>query len=414
MRTDESQAVRFSSPAICLSGKEWLWTVGICLAVLVTVPSLWTMSDTFEPSPDYRLPYRLGYDYWHFRRYSHEAIERYDILMVGDSVLWGNYVPCDHTLTHYLNECAGREQFGNLSIHGIHPIALAGLLEYYGREITGKKVILHCNPLWLSSADADLQTEKETKINHAKLIPQWGSEVACYKEPAETRLRNTLERTIGFLQWRNHLQICCFDSMSLPQWSLEHPYQNPLGRITFDLPGPKHQPHSTHIRWDPNTKPQSELPWVELDTSLQWRFFQKTIATLQARENQVFVLVGPFNEHMLTPENVAVYRRIQACIENWLRENEIPYYMSTALPSEYYADASHPLAEGYALLAEQLYNHPLFRTVILDADAKILGKGNRSHDILKTRPRRWAGEIHLIFRNIVDNRSDAVNGSLIR
>lgn len=369
MRTTETQSVQFSSSAIYLSGKEWLWTIGICLVVLIAVPSLWTMRETFEPSPNYRLPYRLGYDYWHFRRYSHEAMKRYDILMLGDSVLWGSYVPPDQTLTHYLNEYAGREPFGNLSIHGIHPIALAGLLEYYGREITKKKVILHLNPLWLSSTDADLQTEKETRIQHAKLIPQWGSKIACYKESMEQRMKNTLERNVRLLQWRNHLQICCFDSNSLPQWSLGHPYSNPLAGIRFKVPEPKPQPHSTNIRWNSKSQHQSEWPWVAVETSLQWQSFQKIIARLQAGKNQVFVLVGPFNEHMLTPENAEVYRPVQTGIEHWLRKNEIPYCMPTVLPSDCYADASHLSAKGYALLAEQLYKHPSFRTVISNTDA---------------------------------------------
>ena len=361
----------FSSNALRLSGTEWLWTIGICLMILIGLPLLGMAGEDFEPDLDYRLPYRLGYDYGHFQRYSRWAADHYEILMIGDSVLWGNYVTPDNTLTHYLNEHIGRQQFANLAINGIHPIALAGLIEYYGQDITGKKVILNFNPLWLSSADADLQTEKETRINHAKLIPQWSSVIACYKEPVEKRMEITLERNIRLQQWTNHLQICYFDSMSLPEWSLKHPYQNPLARITFNLPEPVNKPHSTKILWDPNTRNLSESPWVDLETSLQWQFFQKAVKILQARRNQVFVLVGPFNEHMLTSDNLVIYNQIQTGIENWLRKNKIPYFMPTALPSECYADASHPLAKGYAILAEQLYNNSLFRTVILKADSKI-------------------------------------------
>jgi len=361
----------FSSNAIRLSGTEWLWTLGICLTVLIGLPLLGTAGEDFAPDADYRLPYRLGYDYHHFRRYSQWAANQYEILMIGDSVLWGNYVTPNNTLTHYLNEQGGRQQFANLAINGIHPIALAGLIEYYGQDITGKKVLLNFNPLWVSSADADLQTDKETRINHAGLIPQWDFSIACYKEPVEKRVEITLERNIRLQQWTNHLQICYFDSMSLSQWSLKHPYQNPLASITLDILKPKNVPHDPPVPWNIKSVNPIELPWVDWETSLQWQFFRKAVKILQARGNQVFVLVGPFNEHMLTSENLIIYRQIQTGIENWLRINEIPYFMPIALSSEYYADASHPLAKGYSILSQQLYNNSLFRTVILNADSKI-------------------------------------------
>jgi hypothetical protein len=363
----KSKPQEFSSNALRLSGTEWLWTLGICLTILIGLPLLGTAGEDFEPDSDYRVPYRLGYDYYHFQRYSHWATNQYEILMIGDSVLWGNYVTPDTTLTHYLNHHAGGQPFANLAINGIHPMALAGLLEYYGAGIEGKKVILNFNPLWLSSPNADLQTDKETRINHAELIPQWDFSIACYKETKENRLEIMLERNLRLQQWTNHLQICYFDSMSLPQWSLNYPYHNPLAQINLKLPEPKNEPHDPPVPWNVKSDRQINLPWMELETSLQWKFFRKAIQVLQARKNQIFVLVGPFNEHMLTLENKNTYRKIQAGIENWLRKNEIPYFMPDALPSEYYADASHPLAKGYEILAKQLYNYSQFQTIIMEA-----------------------------------------------
>jgi len=37
------------------------------------------------------------------------------------------------------------------------------------------------------------------------------------------------------------------------------------------------------------------------------------------------------------------------------------YYIPSVLPSESYADVSHPLSEGYALLAEQLFDNDIGR-----------------------------------------------------
>jgi hypothetical protein len=67
---------------------------------------------------------------------------------------------------------AGGPRVVNLGVDGVHPVALAGLVEHYGHEIRGRKVLLHCNLLWMSSPEADLQGGKERSINHPALIPQ--------------------------------------------------------------------------------------------------------------------------------------------------------------------------------------------------------------------------------------------------
>jgi hypothetical protein len=57
-------------------------------------------------------------------------------------------------------------------------------------------------------------------------------------------------------------------------------------------------------------------------------------------------------------------------IENWFQQNNVPYFIPPALPSELYSDASHPLEEGYVLLARQLYENPSFKSTILDVSTK--------------------------------------------
>ena len=44
-----------------------------------------------------------------------------------------------------------------------------------------RKVILHCNLLWMSSPKADLHTEKEERFNHADLVPQFSPRIPCYR-----------------------------------------------------------------------------------------------------------------------------------------------------------------------------------------------------------------------------------------
>jgi hypothetical protein len=69
----------------------------------------------------------------------------------------------------------------------------------------------------------------------------------------------------------------------------------------------------------------------------------------------VFVLVGPFNEHLLTEKGREGYARLREGLARWLRAEGVDHDVPLALESELYADASHPLAEGYRQLAERIF-----------------------------------------------------------
>ena len=361
---DES-GIPFGSNHVRLSGREWLVVVIVFSALLFCGPRFWERLERFEPAPDYRMPYKLGSDYWLYDRYCKWATARYETLVIGDSVIWGHYVSKRDTLSHYLNEAAGRTEFGNLAVDGIHPAALMGLLKYYGRDITGKKVILHLNPLWMSSRKHDLQIEKEFHFNHPRLVPQFIPNIPCYKDSYSKRLSVVIERYVPFLSWASHLRRTYFNSMPLPTWTIEHPYENPLKAVSLELPAPETDGQEEAISWAERGTARADFEWVELGTSLQWKFFQNSVEMLRARENRVFVLVGPFNEHMLKDKSIATYRRMKGEIGAWLQKKDIAYYVPPVLPSELYCDASHPLAEGYAMLAKQLFEDASFKSYIL-------------------------------------------------
>jgi len=362
-RPANKSEVPYGSNCVRLSPREWL-IIGIVLsALLYFVPTLWERIEKFDAGPDYRLPYELSSDYWLYNRYCRWACSRYETLVIGDSVVWGHFVPKDNTLSYHLNENAGHNQFANLGVDGIHPAALAGLLKYYGRDIKGKNVILHFNPLWMSSRKHDLQIDKEFHFNHPKLVPQFIPDIPCYKDSYARRLSAVVERYVTFLSWTSHLKITYFESMDLPTWTLEHPNENPFRKSEirnskFEI---SHPEGAVGIA-------KQDFQWVELETSLQWRFFQRSIETLKARGNTVFVLVGPFNEHMLKGKSIDTYRRMKNEIKAWLRQNNVPYYMPEALPGELYSDASHPLSEGYAMLAKELFENKSFRSGILRSE----------------------------------------------
>jgi hypothetical protein len=361
--------VAFSSNCVRLSGYELIFVIIVVAFLFCFGPGLWERVEKFEPEPDFRLPYELSNDYWLYNRYCRKAISKYDTLVIGDSVVWGHYVSQDNTLSHYLNQMTQRDQFANLGVDGIHPVALSGLLKYYGRDITGRKIVLHFNPLWMSSSKQDLQSTKEFSFNHPKLAPQFFPKIPCYREPFSGRFSIVTQRYVPFLNWTSHLKVTYFENMDIPAWTLEHPYKNPAGAVTLELPTLVNSKQNEYVSWIEKGTTKKDFPWVKLETSLQWKFFRKSVELLKKRGNNVFVLIGPFNEHMLKGESIEIYRQMKSEIALWLQQNNIAYYMAPALPSELYADASHPLDKGYAMIAKQLLENGSFISGILNGDS---------------------------------------------
>jgi hypothetical protein len=356
------QDVPYGSNAIRLSPREWGVAAAAIIACFVCVPRMWERLEPLNTGPDFRMPYKLSSDYWLYGRLCRSAVAAGKTLVIGDSVVWGQYVAADQTLSHYLSARATGERFANLGMDGMHPAALAGLLEYHGRAISGCKVVVQCNPLWMSSVKHDLRTDKEFRFNHPDLVPQFFPRIPCYTEPASARLSVVVERSAPFFPWASHLRIAYFGSTDIPSWTMEYPYECPLSAIAPQrlAADEKHKPKPA--LWTGKAEDRQDFPWVELETSFQWKSFQRAISILQGRGNEVFVLVGPFNEHMLRQNSLAAYTNLKNALEAWLRENGIPHYAPPALPSEQYADASHPLAKGYEMLAKELVENQGFNT----------------------------------------------------
>lgn len=360
------QPVEESSNPLRLSPREWLVALVLLAVLCPGVPRVWTRLEKLPGGADVRIPYGLGNDYWIYRRYSRQPES--SVLALGDSVVWGHYVRTEETLTAQLNRLSPRGAFVNLGVDGIHPAAMTGLLEYYGRAIAGRRVILHCNPLWMTSNRRDLQSDKEENFNHPALVPQFRPWLKVYSAPLAERIGIVVGHHVPLLQWSRHLEIAYFDSKDVTGWTLEHPYASPVRQVTLRLPGPNQAPEPPPVAepWTATGGRPVSFPWVELATSFQWRSFQDSVRLLQERGNRVFVLVGPFNEHMLTDRSRKGYQRLKDEIRTWLDAQKIPHAMAKLLPSELYADASHPLAAGYAALARQLMADEAFRRYLSD------------------------------------------------
>ena len=367
---DPSKAA-YGSNLLRLSGRQWAVAAALTGALFVLIPIFWERVEPLGREADYRIPYRLGHDYWTFERHCRRVAKGELVPLIGDSVVWGHYVSPDETLTHYLNALSGGERFANLSINGIHPAAMSGLVRYHAGALRNRAVVLHFNFLWLTSKQRDLQTSKEFAFQHPALVAQFFPRIPCYKAPVSMRLGIVLGRRVSMFRWANHLRIAYFGGSDLPAWTLDEPYANLARAVTLKLPSPGEPPTPEPVAksWTAKDIRPFGADWVAFDESFQWRSFRRTIDVLERRGNRVFVVVGPYNEHMLKDESLAPYRELKRRALRRLDERGIPHLAPDALPSELYADSSHPLPEGYAMLARRLLEEEAFRTFLQPREA---------------------------------------------
>lgn len=373
-----TKEVPFGVNAMRLTSAQWLLTVGLILFILLLTPQLWKSIERFDTGPNYRMPYALSQDYWLYERWLGRAASASKVMVVGDSVVWGEYVLPDGTLSHFLNREAGQTNlFANTGVNGLFPLALEGLVKYYGGDLHGKKVLLQCNFLWMSSPKADLQTTKEEKINHSRLIPQFTPRIPCYRVDSNERLAAVVERNLRMVSWVNHIQHADFEGKSILNWTLQdngddppvytNSYRNPLAQIKLTVPtapsddlarGPA---SSRHVPWFKNSTSPNQFEWVDLNTSLQWSAFQRLVNYLRSQGNEVFIIVGPFNEHLVAEESRPGFHKLRDGATAWFTQNQFHFCAPETLPSALYADASHPLTDGYALLAKNLFQNADFQ-----------------------------------------------------
>jgi len=354
-----------NSNGVRLSARQWVGVLLFSLVLILALPPIWARFEPFEVEPDYRMPYDLSADYWLYGRYARTAAERSDILAVGDSVIWGEYVTRQETLPYYLAQATGK-RVANLGVNGLQPATMVGLLGSYA-PLSGRKILLHCNPLWMTSPRRDLSFEPKAgddlvQLNHPALVPQFTPRIPSYAADMSQRLGYVVQRNVAFSAWSNHLQVAYFGTKSIPAWTMEHPEENPFARITLRLPPSSNElRHPGQKSWKEGGGTRQTMEWVDLEASVQWRSFRDVAKLLRERGNEVFVLVGPFNEHMLTDAGLERYRKIKSGIEAWLKAEGLPHWVPEVLPSELYPDASHPFAEGYKRLAAPLATQAFFK-----------------------------------------------------
>ena len=374
MTHETRQPLASDSAAVHLSARQWLCALGLSLGLAWLLPVAWPGFEAFEPGPHYRVPYELSNDYWLYERWL-DQLPPDAIPVVGDSMVWGEYTAHDGTLSRHLSDATGTP-FTNAGINGLYPLALWGLIAHHGGALANCRVLLHCNLLWMSDPEADMQLEKEQTLNHPGLLPQFAPRIPCYRADTDTRLSRALERRLEPLSWARHLQQTYFDQKSAPEWTLAddgkfpptypNTYRLPVGveGVPLSAESPRAErglASERHKPWSANQSGQVNMEWVTPGSSLQWQAFRRLAKRLQGRGSDLLVVVGPLNEHMMNDATREKYLGFRSAVAAWLSEEDIRFVVPEVLTSDEFADASHPLTEGYERLARRLAPGPVFR-----------------------------------------------------
>lgn len=351
-----------NSNAMILSLKEWVVTLVLVVLISGIIYYGWSSWEIFNPGPDYRETCwaEKMTDYWAHSRWSRYAAQsNYKVFLIGDSVIWGQEVNNDQTISHFLNEHYGEEIFANLGMDALFPTAFPGLIKFYGKSYSN--VIIQFNPHWFEDVNIDLQGNRK-RFYHPRLVTQFDSRIHYNDYSLNERLGYKVENYIGIFSLVHHIMANYYDNKSISTWMNDNPYRNPFTAITFQAAPIMAKSQGKGIDWKKKRQRITNFPFVVLSESIQWKYFLEAIDILQKRNVPCFVLLGPYNTYMLTPESRENLHALIDDVKKRLDIHRAPYFDTTSgfLPSETFADACHLLGDGHELLARILLKDASF------------------------------------------------------
>ena len=358
-----------------LSARGWGIAVFALLALWFFVPRLAGPHVELAKSQDFRIPFALSEDYSLFREFSHEVGKLaksgdglVDVAMLGDSVIWGEYVAKESTWSSELTRVwnAGKQaaeskvqlRVWNFGLNGSHPAALRGLIELHGKWGSAMPLMIHFNPLWLTSPERDLSTSKPVPFNHSSLTPQFGQRPPVYKADAGERLRTAIGQRAGFLLWAHGFRIRHLEGMDWNSWAMEHPRSVPWSKSFREASQSLWLDDGVRsgvqaISWEERRIPKQRFEWVDLEKSYQWGQFLELVQDLQAEGTPILIVLGPLNPWVMSDLDLPHYNQLLDDVVSTLKDQSIPHWRPEPPSTEQYGDTSHPLAAGYTALAEQ-------------------------------------------------------------
>ena len=353
-----------NSNALILSLREWIVTALLLVGLGTSFYFGWYWWEKFEPGVDFRVTCwaeRMS-DYWTYARWCRYTRTRYKVFLMGDSVIWGQEVRNDETISHYLNEHYGEETIANLGIDGLHHAGIYGLVNSWGQYLDNQNIILQFNPLWMGSASRDLRGEGDYYFHHPRLIPQLSFRIH-YNRDLNTRLGYLAEHYFRLLPFVRHLMVNYYDNKSVSNWMLDNPYLNPFSAITFQSTPVMVESQGRSLDWETKKLKVSDAPYIFPEESVQWAYFVKALDILKRKDVRVYILLGPYNHYAHTPESRERMYAMISEIKKYFDDMGYPYFdtLKINLPSNTFADMCHLLKDGHIMLAEALWNDPGFQ-----------------------------------------------------
>lgn len=337
--------------ALNLPLREWLIVGLVVTALLAVAPHVPFRGRAPQVERDYRIPYALSSRYDLYRRYTTLAAAQYPVLLIGDSVVWGQCSKRNDTLAHHLNELVKQPRFANAGLDGMHPVALAELLEYHAPSVTNTRVVLQFDPLWLMIEALTASHASGALYNRPDLIPRLAAHFTGPFKEAVSLSWSHVARNSPLKDWGERIADTRIDFLA---WSLDHPYESPLKAITTALP-PSEDSHPQRLApWNERSSTKLFSRWTVLAGDPQWAAFQRILNLMERRNNQVLVVLGPMNEHMMDDETLKVYLQLKEEMAAQLKSRGVRLLVAGLLPSAQFADICHPLGSGYAGMAQEL------------------------------------------------------------
>ena len=353
---------------IRLSLLELAFVIPLTLILAFRVfPSMYAKSEKFDfdSVANFRLKSDMRDNYWAYERWAAHAAENYEVIFIGDSVIWGMYADNDSTLPAFYNQLRGGKVAANLGIDGLHPVAMERLLRSFGAPIQNKKVYLYFNALWMNDPKYDLsgllQRDRNGDLEsftpmHPRLLPQFDRSIHVYNENMRRRIGNVLEQQIPMYSLLNHIRGVWYENKPLPAWMTDNPDRlNPFSAIGSVVSAAEVERLTRNVAWNSGMTVDTAFNWVMPYQSRQWEAFKSVCELLAERGNEVTVIAGVFNTYMLTNENAKVYERLLSIVEDELDELGIKYILlDDVVGEDEFGDASHPLVAGYEAMAETI------------------------------------------------------------
>ena len=343
-----------SANGLLFSGMEiFLTSTVILLLVFVLFPQCYRSWEKITLPEDFRLPYINRDNYYLYSRCAEQAAAASDYLLIGDSAIWGMYASNTETLSAQLNRMQKKVRFSNLAIDGLHPVAMKTLMENFGSSIRDRKVLIYFNPLWVNSAKYDLSSSEKFTVNHPELLPQFGK-IESYEAALDKKIKILLDRELLFFSQLRHIRNYFYNNSDFKSHLAKTGGINPFSVVRREISPEEKDHHGSKENYLTRRIPVQHWEWVQLTGSRQWCALTDTAKLLKSRGNDVTIMIGGINPGLLDEQTLSGLRKLRTEAAKLLSQENIHSITLPELDAALYADASHPLGDGYALLASDL------------------------------------------------------------